>query len=764
MKPTQAPAGVPAAENLQRIREELDAGRLQSAWRLCQPLLESPSASANILALAGEVAYRRRDLDSAASSLEKALAADRRHARANWLLGNVAQDRGALDRAIASYRRALRADADFVEAHNDLGTAYFGKGWHQEAEQCYRRALELQPDNIPATQNLASALRAQGKFGEARSAFARTLVLRLRKTLGKLFRHSDVSAPASGQPANKEEFAAIKVLFGQGKLEEASCRLEASAQRSPEDAEVHYWRGRISAARGSRGEAIAHIERAIAVRSSAPEFHITLGNVLTDERRYEDALREYQTALALDPGSAAATANIARVLHEQGHYREAEEVFRLSLREEPQLGDAHANYAGTLLSLGKYAEAEQAARAALEINRRSLPALMMLATALVEQGRLDEALAAAREAETIDGGNATVLRWLGAYEMAFRADLGAAERLLEKAKAGDPGNPAIHINLARLLLIQERFEQGWEEYEWRKRESVRAHVYTELPYREWEGQSLEGKALLVNGEQGLGDEIMFASCLAEIAANARRCVLFCNRRLEPLFRRSFPFAEVIGGSNRTEQDRFPVVEGIDYQVAAGSLPRFLRRRAADFPRHAGYLRADPAKVDAWRARLSSLGAGPKIGLSWKGGTPLSDATRRTLSLESFDRILSKPAAHWVSLQFGDCEAERRAFAARTGRVLHHWQEAIDDLDETAALMSALDLRITVCNTQVHLSGGLGLAVWVLAPQFPDWRYGYSGEGMAWYPQARLIRQSAAGDWQGPLAELERSLDAFLQGR
>jgi hypothetical protein len=116
------------------------------------------------------------------------------------------------------------------------------------------------------------------------------------------------------------------------------------------------------------------------------------------------------------------------------------------------------------------------------------------------------------------------------------------------------------------------------------------------------------------------------------------------------------------------------------------------------------------------------------------------------------------------MQYGDCESEVAAFAARTGTLIHHWREAIDDLDETAALMCALDLRISVCNTQVHLSGALGREVWVLTPFVPDWRYGLEGEGMPWYPAARMFRQHAAGDWSVPLAAVADLLSRRLQGR
>lgn len=712
----------------------------------------------------GEITYKRGETEPAAQWLEKSVAADRRQARSHWLLGNIHQDQGRLDRAITSYRRALRATPDHAEAHNDLGTAYYAKGWYPEAEQCYRAALQFNPDSSSAVENLATALRAQGKLREARTEFVRALKLRIRAGLARWFgrapRVKAVSPPA--QPSLQgRRVEAAKAALAAGRLADAKSELRLLLSESPESPEVLHLLGVALYKSGERSGAIPLFERAIALHSSNPEFYVALGNVLADERRFKEALENFQAALLLDPGHAIALANIGRVLHDLGHFREAAEVFRVSLDHDPDLSGAQSNLASTLHSLGKFAEAEIAARKAIEINPRSVHALVMLATTLVEQDRIDEAREAIARAQAINHENTDLLQWIGKFQLTFEADLGAAESTLERARSLAPEDPNLRVSLARVLLMGDRFAEGWEHYEWRKRQPGRAITYTRFPYPEWDGQPLEGKAVVVNGEQGLGDEIMFACCLSQIAARAGRCVLYCNRRLEVLFKRSFDFAEVHGGSHLGNKDPFPILEGIDFQVAAASLPRVFRRSAAEFPEHAGYLKADPAKTEKWRRRLLELGAGINIGLSWKGGTPLSDMTRRTLRLDQLEPILALQGTRWISLQYGECRDELDTFIARTGTRIHHWQEAIDDLDETAALLCALDLRISVCNTQVHLSGGLAKEVWVLAPLAPDWRYGHKGSRMLWYPAARMFRQPTAGDWATPLAAARLNLEALL---
>jgi hypothetical protein len=183
----------------------------------------------------------------------------------------------------------------------------------------------------------------------------------------------------------------------------------------------------------------------------------------------------------------------------------------------------------------------------------------------------------------------------------------------------------------------------------------------------------------------------------------------------------------------------------------------LRRRPEDFPQHAGFLTADSQKIDQWKARLAALGPGPKIGLSWQGGVGHTGRARRSLTLEQLLPVLRRRDAHFVSLQYTDVAAEIREFQARQGIPIHHWQEAIDDYDETAALVIALDKVLTVCTAIVHLTGALGRPALVMVPFGSDWRYGATGEQMLWYPSVRLIRQRAIGDWSAVLQTVEAAL-------
>ncbi|MBF8254473.1 MAG: TPR domain protein, partial [Deltaproteobacteria bacterium] len=238
-----------------------------------------------------------------------------------------------------------------------------------------------------------------------------------------------------------------------------------------------------------------------------------------------------------------------------------------------------------------------------------------------------------------------------------------------------------HRALAHLLIGD--YATGWVDYELRLISEDRPRCDGDFP--RWDGSSLTGRMLLVRGEQGLGDEIMFASCLPEVIARSRRCIVECSPRLEKLYCRSFPGADVVASTPDHVLPAAVTREAVDFEIPVASLPRHLRRSAGEFPSHRGYLKADPQRVAFWRKRLSQLGPGPKVGISWRGGTHKTRSPLRSLPLEHWLPILGTPGVNFFSVQYGDVVTDLSALEARDGFRVAHWREAIDDYDETAAL-------------------------------------------------------------------------------
>lgn len=270
-----------------------------------------------------------------------------------------------------------------------------------------------------------------------------------------------------------------------------------------------------------------------------------------------------------------------------------------------------------------------------------------------------------------------------------------------------------------------------------------------FPYAPWDGKPLRG-GLLVLAEQGIGDEIMFASCLPNLRERVGSVALECSPRLAGLFARSFPGIAVHGLERGAAFDwpgRHPELQA---KAAIGSLPGWLRTSSDAFPGHRGYLVPDPVRVRRWRDRLDALGSSMKVGISWRGGSPKTRGPLRSVDLAALQPLLALEAVRFVSIQHEPAAEESER--ARTMNVAV-WEEATADCEDTAALIAALDLVITVANTNAHLAGALGKRAWVLLNDSPEWRWLRAGNRSPWYPSLELMRPAGRPWWDATVNRL-----------
>jgi uncharacterized protein (TIGR03032 family) len=334
---------------------------------------------------------------------------------------------------------------------------------------------------------------------------------------------------------------------------------------------------------------------------------------------------------------------------------------------------------------------------------------------------------------------------------------------LQRALEIRPDMPAAHFNLAMTWFLMGELDRGWSEYEWRwkcRNFGNRPAAASQLAPA-WKGESLNGKSLLVYGEQGVGDEIMFASCVSGLLQSAGRLILACEVRLTPLFARSFPDATVVPLESLAHPDERQKLGQVDWQTAAGSLPRLLGLHETPSAACPGYLLADADARQTWRGRLQELGSGRKIGISWRGGKDAAEQRHRSIALEQWKPILTTPECRFVKLQHGESQAEVLDVASRCGVAIAHWPEInpIVDLDSFAALISALDLVISVDNSTLHLAAALGVPTWGLVafPSASYWRWFGDGEQSPWYGSLRLQRKRAADNWEELLGHVAATL-------
>lgn len=432
-----------------------------------------------------------------------------------------------------------------------------------------------------------------------------------------------------------------------------------------------------------------------------------------------------------------------------------------ALGPSPRPGETLRQAFDTRMQVDDYDGALALAAGAVERDASSFEAQLLLGRAHQKLHAPDLALAYFETARRMRAEDAELYDFRGAmYQELGRLPEAFAD--YDRALALQPDYPlaAFHLAMARLLVGD--FERGWESYDLRRLSSDYPAPAASVP--RWDGASLAGRKLLVTREQGLGDEMMFASMLPELIAQARACIVECDPRLVAIFKRSFPEATVFGTEPGGGLPRELAPASIDVRIEAGSLSRLLRRRAADFPRQVGYLVADPLHVSRWRARLAEMGPGLKVGLAWTGGVRRTRRELRSLSLEQLLPLLRMPGARFVSLQYtADARDEIDALRIRHGVQVEHWPEAINDYDQTAALVCALDLVISVCTSLVHLGGALGRPVWAMVPVGPEWRYGAAGDSMPWYPSVKLFRQTVYREWAPTIAAVAGALQAQLDG-
>lgn len=295
-------------------------------------------------------------------------------------------------------------------------------------------------------------------------------------------------------------------------------------------------------------------------------------------------------------------------------------------------------------------------------------------------------------------------------------------------------------NRGMAYLALKRWREGWRDYnENIGREKNRKEMtYGDEP--RWDGT--KGLNVICYGEQGLGDELSFASCLPELIRDCKSVTIETDGRIERLFQRSFPTTLVKGTRYKTEEHKRAWTKGqkFDARVALGQLPEFYRNKDSDFHGRP-YLIPRPDMAIQWKALLDAMGPKPKIGIAWTGGIPKTGQHRRTVTLDTFAPLFKGFDAEWISLQYKDLDGIPAAEEKYNVKIHDFdWGVRVWDYDQTVALISQLDLVISVCTTVVHAAGGLGKECWCLVPEVPMWRYLKSGSWFPWASSVSLHRQ------------------------
>lgn len=539
------------------------------------------------------------------------------------------------------------------------------------------------------------------------------------------------------------------------------------------DAEVAYRRGLQSQAMHARAqeglglallrqarleEAFLHLELAHKADPDDADILTHWGLVDLELGNLGNAAGKFQSAIERVPRNPHAWHNLALVALKQGAVEHSIKLLHKAIELRPDHGLAYSNLAMALRRADRLPEALEAAHKATELKQDNARVWVVLADMHLNLGDFEQSQAALERARQIDARHIGVHVAQGKLDMALGA-YDAARQAFETALQINPQHADAQGGLGELQLLLGEWSTGWDLYEARRR--VEATPVRRYPYPSWEGEDLRGKTVLVHAEQGMGDIILFASCLEGLERLGAHCVLEVRSRMQDLFARSFPNARVIGrGANAELMDWPQDMPTIDYQLPFGSLPRWFRRSADNFAQApAAFLRADPARVAQWQARLQADGR-RTVGIAWRGGMAGTAKLQRSLPAQALIGALAAPDTQLVCLQYGQIDEELAAAAAAAKAVVHPGLSGFADMDDLAALTVACDAVVTVCSTQAHLTGALGRPGLVLVPSNPSWRYGHVGPRMAWYPSLELIRQAPGNHWTTPLQQARQWVETI----
>ncbi|MFM0662535.1 tetratricopeptide repeat protein [Paraburkholderia sediminicola] len=564
-------------------------------------------------------------------------------------------------------------------------------GQFDVAEPFYREALALDPAHAKALHYFGVLQHQRGDHVFAAELMSEAL--KLDRTDAVCWSNRGLVAAALGHSS------------------EAMICYDQALQLQPDFADARNNFGVALQAQGSFEEAIGQYRLALAANPSLVDAHLNLGTALSKLGRYEEALVCYQNALSLDPQSAEPHFNAGNAHNAQGDHAAAIASFERALTLRSDYAEAHVNLGSLIGKLGDYAGAESHYRRAVALKPNPTN-LVCLGGSLGAQGRLDE------------------------EEGFYRHALGL-----------EPNYADAHQNLAWLLLKRGDYKQGWAEFakRWRKNDYEAIAV---PGVAEWHGEPLDGRRLLLVGEQGFGDHFQFlryARVLEQLGATVDLCVR------EPLL----PLVERIPGVHHAFSGK---PEGqYDFWVPMMSVPSCVGTELSTIPAEVPYMFADKTKIKAWRKRVDAAGkAKRKVGLVWSGSPTFGNDRYRSMALADLSALSKLENIAWYPLQKGPAHAQL-IDAPEVFRA-HDFTADLHNFDDTAALIMNLDLVIAVDTGVAHLAAALGKPVWVLLPANSDWRWLEERSDSPWYPAMKLFRQTLLGDWPTVVAEVAKALE------
>jgi Flp pilus assembly protein TadD len=488
---------------------------------------------------------------------------------------------------------------------------------------------------------------------------------------------------------------------------------------------------------------------------------------------FTSSIRAYEAAVKLLPDHNDVACDLGRLALRMGMKPQAEELFRQFLTRYPDDPEACNNLVCAIRDQGRHDEAIETLRPAILKTPDNAMLWNTMGTIVSDQGDFTNAKLFFEEALRLQPNFpkarhnvASALLMLGDPEAA----LGHNDASMAEVKAEDD-RQMMRLARSTILMCAGRIGEGWDEYESRVHPQFNGRTAFAVDRPRWEpGMDIAGKSFLVVGEQGLGDEILFANVLPDVLERLGpkgKLTLAVESRLVPLFKRSFPTARVerhatydVGGRLNRVIPFLATDETINLWTPIASLMREFRRTLDAFPARRSFLKADPKRVAHWRKVLQTAPAGLKVGLLWKSAVTLDARHRYYSPFSGWAPVLAQKGVTFVNLQYGDC-AEELAAAKRDHGVEIWTPPGIDlkqDLDDVAALCCAMDLIVGFANATLNIGAACGVPTFLISVPGAWTRLGT--ETSPWYPSSRVFLPPGFGQWDPVMAEVAEAIGAF----
>ena len=538
-----------------------------------------------------------------------------------------------------------------------------------------------------------------------------------------------------------------------GEFASAEQLLRRALEAAPQDYRTYQFLGALLVDRDDKVEGLESLERGIDVAGPLTRdtmgFYNNVANALRSNERYEEAEPMLRELVRVGPDEWQHWHNLAQLLANTKRPEEAAAAVRRAIAIEPTFGPNHAVLGVALIETGRIQSAQNALQRCLDLGWDGDPAVWThLASTYRMQGDAQRSLELLQHVLEMMGPSPSpfnnvgiVLNLLGRFDEAHEHFRHGIEL--------EPDDSTWLANYGYSLLTAGVVTEGWDHWEYGLDSGPRG-CERPLPQARWAPADTDVRVLCYR-EQGVGDEILFASCLPDLARAARDVVYEADTRLVPLFTRSFPGIEV------REQTFNPFVgqlaDDFDRAIPVGSLPLHFRPTVDDFPKdRTSFLVADPEAVEHWRARLTELANGNAVvGLSWRSRIKSAERRLEYTHLYEWGELFAIPGVTWVNLQYDDCDRELNAAEREFGISIANWRDIdyMNDFDTVAAIMSACDLVVAPRNAVAMLSGALGVPTVMMGNRW-DWS-DLGTDTSPWFPSVELVYRHVGDEWDEVLA-------------